>query len=280
MGNKPKYQQEDVLKELYWEQELTLEQIGNKFGVDMTTIRNWMEKHGINRRYSGTLQERFEQYYEIDEGSGCWIWQNEPDERGYGKIWDSDKGGHRMAHRVAFDLYRDEELPEFSPDEQVNHTCHNPACVNPDHLYIGTQKENMQDALNVEAWGDDRPRGSDVGNSKLTEEHVVEIKERCIAGETQKEVAKDYPASHTMVNKIMIGEWWNHVGPDMSEVDYNAPEATGESHGKSKLSPDDVREIRRLSDTGMTYDEIAERVSVGTTAIGQIIRGETWQHVE
>jgi transposase len=211
MGNQtPPYQSEERLRTLYCDEELTIRAIAKRFGISTATVHYWMKKHDIERRYSGTLRERFNQYHEKDANEeGCWLWQNKPDEWGYGTIMDGDRT--RRAHRVAFDLFREEKLPEFSPDEQINHTCHNPACVNPDHLYLGTAKENSQDAVKADAWGDNRKRGSEVETSKLTEEQVREIKQRCQNGETQKDVSQDYPISHAMVNKIMVGKWWQHV---------------------------------------------------------------------
>jgi len=215
MGGIPDYQRENVLRRMYWDDEMTVHAIAEYFDISTATVHYWMEKHGIDRRYSGTLEERFEQYHQKDANDqGCWLWQNAPDQWGYGTIYDPDKPGYRKAHRVAFMLYRDEALPQFSPDNQVNHTCHNPVCVNPDHLYLGTAKDNSQDALEADAWGENRRRGSDVGNSKLTEKQVAEIKRRCNDGETQKAVSEDYPVSHSTVNQIMVGNQWQHVDPD------------------------------------------------------------------
>lgn len=214
MADDRPYRDESVLRQLYQQDELTIREIADKFGISTQTVHRWMKKHDIDRRYSGTLEERFNQYHKKDANEqGCWLWQNQPGSWGYGKIWDADKRGQRMAHRVSFELFREEDLPEFSPDSQINHTCHNKLCVNPDHLYIGTAKQNSQDAIEADAWGDNRKRGSEVGNSKLTEEQVAEIKARCNSGETQKAVSEDYPVSHTMVNKIMTGKWWQHVEP-------------------------------------------------------------------
>jgi len=273
------YKDKETLERLYWDEELTLEEIGDRFGVTASSISYWMQQFDITRRISSPLPQRFERYYEVDGETGCWEWQKFTNECGYGKI--TDNGKPRMAHRVAFELYRDEGLPEFSPDHQINHTCHNPACVNPDHLYIGTAQENTQDAMEIDAWGDNRRRGSEVGTSKLTEDEVVEIKERCLSGESQKDVAEDYGVAHATVNKIMVGEQWQHVGPDVSKADTTPDVRYGESNNRSVLEPDDVREIRRLyNDEGMTYREVADEMGIGKNTVGRIMRGQTWTHVE
>lgn len=213
MGTEPAYQQESELRRLYCSEKHTIREIADRFDISTATVHYWMEKHGIDRRYTGTLRERFEQYHEKNANEqACWLLQNKPDDWGYGTIYDADKPGHRKAHRVAFDLFRDEELPDFSPDAQINHKCDNAACVNPDHLYIGTAADNTQDALEADAWEENRLRGSAIGNSKLSEEQVREIKRRCNNGESQKSVSEDYPVSHSTVNQIMTGNRWTHVG--------------------------------------------------------------------
>lgn len=89
-----------------------------------------------------TLKERFDQYiyYSLD---GCHYWIGAisiyRDIRGH----FSFKGRNNLAHRVAYEIYKGSV-----PDKlQVLHTCDNTICVNPDHLYIGTQKDNMRDMM-------------------------------------------------------------------------------------------------------------------------------------
>lgn len=278
MASESGYKDKETLERLYWDEGLTLREIGKRHGVSASSVSYWMQKFDIARRISSPLPRRFERYYDVNDETGCWEWQKFIDEWGYGRITDGGKS--RMAHRVAFELHRDEELPGFSPDHQINHTCHNPACVNPDHLYIGTAKENMHDAIDVDSWGDNRPRGSKVGNSKLTEDGVVEIKERCLSGESQKDVADDFGVSHATVNKIMVGKQWQHVGPDVSEEDTTPDLQYGKSNNRSVLEPDDVREIRRLyNGEGMSYQKVADEMGVGRNTVGRIIRNETWTHV-
>lgn len=73
-------------------------------------------------------------------GDGCWEWQAFRNEHGYGVFgW---RGRNRLAHRVAWELWHGEE-----PSECILHSCDTPACVRPEHLFEGTQAENLRDMI-------------------------------------------------------------------------------------------------------------------------------------
>lgn len=86
------------------------------------------------------LLARFEKKYEPVTESGCWIWTGSLNEHGYGGF--HLRGKTTKAHRVAWLLYRGE-----FPKLPLLHKCDVPCCVNPAHLFFGTQKDNAQDAI-------------------------------------------------------------------------------------------------------------------------------------
>lgn len=197
------WRDEGALKQLYHDKEMSTLAIGERLGCDGTTVLRWMERHGIERRNREelSLADRF--WEKVDRGGRgeCWEWGGVTS-NGYGQIWVD--GRHRNAHRVAYSLERD------APGElQINHHCDNPTCVNPSHLYRGTQRENMEDKF--ERGRANTQKGDDLPQAKLTSSEVREIKERLKGGESQYEIAEDYPVGQTTISKISIGEVWSHV---------------------------------------------------------------------
>lgn len=91
----------------------------------------------------GRKQNTVEDFYrKINKTDSCWLWMGKPDKDGYGKFTLNKK--RQRAHRISYKLNIG-PIPEDKP--QILHHCDNPPCVRPEHLYAGTNKENMRDKV-------------------------------------------------------------------------------------------------------------------------------------
>jgi hypothetical protein len=133
-------------------------------------------------------RKSFDQRLELDEETGCWNWTGAKTPDGYGNL---KRGGKSIAaHRYAF-----EKLVGPIPSGAcILHSCDNPACCNPDHLRVGSQKENIHDAIE---------RGRFVApRQKLTLAQVDEIR---VTGATNRELAERLGVHHTTIRDVRNG---------------------------------------------------------------------------
>ncbi len=115
-----------------------------------------------------SLEEKFWEKVEKHDSDGCWVWIGSMKNR-YGSMFDGEKcvPAHKLSWRIRHGKYPPEKT-------MVLHKCDNPLCVNPNHLFIGTQQDNMDDMISK---GRHRyPIGEKVHTSKLKESDVIEIR--------------------------------------------------------------------------------------------------------
>lgn len=135
----------------------------------------------------------------IDAETGCWNWTAGKFPDGYGQFVEINRS--RGAHRVSYELHCG-AIPERMC---VCHRCDNRACINPDHLFLGTNSENMAD---MTAKGR-QARGTSNARAKLTEADVLAI--RSASGITQQKLAKQYGVGQILISRIRRGKLWAHL---------------------------------------------------------------------
>lgn len=186
---------------------------------------------------SKSIHERMAEKIKVSDsrqygGTFCQEWQANKHKFGYGVIWF--EGKNRQAHRLSFAINNGKTLDEIQ-DVCVLHKCDNPSCVNPKHLFSGSNLDNMQDkvAKGRQSKGDthgarihpeSRPRGNKHyaksrpellpqgernGSAKLTWSKVDEIRAKYAAKiANQPQLAKEYGVHQTVISEIVRIEKW------------------------------------------------------------------------
>lgn len=145
-----------------------------------------------------TLVRRFWNKVDVRGEDDCWVWAASLDSDGYGQIGCKEiQSNPCKAHRLSW-FFAYGEHPE--PGLLVCHSCDTRSCVNPKHLFLGTPKDNSQDAAKKMRF-----------RNKLTPEQVREIRARREAGETLSGIAKDYGIGRQSVFDIHSRHTWSHV---------------------------------------------------------------------
>lgn len=133
--------------------------------------------------------------------SGCWIWLGGTRRKGYGIV--NINGKSQQAHRASYQI----SVGEIPQGLCVCHTCDNPPCVNPKHLFIGTHAENRRNA----ATKGRLPRGENHSQAKLLKEDVIAIVKLLALGKSHSVIGKRFEVSAAMIGHINRRENWVHI---------------------------------------------------------------------
>ena len=171
--------------------------------MDQVKIETERTVLGVN---VDSFEERFWSKVDKDGANGCWNWTAYKDPQGYGRIGINKSS--LLSHRVSYAIYHG----DIENGLHVCHTCDNRACTNPDHLFLGTNQDNMDDMTAK----DRQAKGEGNGMAKLTAVKVLEIKRLLAGGVTQEVIASVYALSQQGVSLIKTGRRWAHVTADTS----------------------------------------------------------------
>lgn len=198
----------------------------------------------------------------------CWIWTAGQDKDGYGRFTPYP-GCTVGSHRFSYEYF----YGPIPPRMLICHTCDTPSCVNPLHLFCGTNVDNLQDM----SYKDRSTYGEKSANAKLTESDIHDILTGIENGiyNIIAEISTKYSLSSVALRRILCRETWvrttNQYAPQRLEnIRYRVFNLGG-----SSLNKDDVNQIRILVQSGMKIKDIAAQFNVDRKTIYNIKTGRT-----
>jgi len=153
-----------------------------------------------------TREERYRAKVIVND-EGCWDWTGTRSDFGYGLLFTGPRGASRgeAAHRISWEIH----VGPIPNGLNVLHHCDNPPCTRPDHLFLGTQADNVRDR---DRKGRQRSlHGEAVPNSKLTSDQVVRMRHRRAEGAKLRELEIEFGVTKGIISAICRRKLWKHV---------------------------------------------------------------------
>lgn len=238
-------------------------------GFDISLDHHWIKVyhcHGMLSTLDDATKDAF--WSKVDKSGGpgaCWPWTAGKNHSGHGLV--KLEGRTQIASRVAFQLSTGRPLTTHAC---VLHRCgevlggkDNPACCNPDHLYLGTPADNLKDAY---LRGNKvSKRGQDSHFAKLNESHAREVFRLLEEGKLSfADIAYRFGISESAISHIYHGDNWAHIRPvTFQQVKRKRTTA---------LSHDTILKIQELYRGGMSQGDIAKKYGMAQSCISRYVR--------
>ena len=221
--------------------------------------------------YSKTDPPEVRFWAKVQKGNNpddCWNWTGGITGAGYGAMMIDYK--NVSAHRFSYELH-------FGPIPEgmfICHKCDNPSCSNPDHLFLGTPQDNVDDMISKDRQVITTPptfHGEDHPNAVLTWDQVNEMRRLYATGKYPAyELAERYQVTKATVGYIIHWQTWR-------KDDSPPPQYPG----REKLTESDVRAIRSAYASGNVLQrELAEKYNVARSLISQVVNRNRWAHID
>lgn len=153
-----------------------------------------------------TFEQRFWRNVQRGKVNECWPWKGKSNIRGYGVLGRGNRNeGKVLAHRASWEIHHKQVLDKSDGREAiVLHTCDTPGCVNPKHLRLGTQSDNMRDMVQKKRMHRNQPEGENHGNAIFTEKDVRYIKR---SKKSNAELAREFDVNRANIWYIRNKGW-------------------------------------------------------------------------
>ena len=168
--------------------------------VDATVSCGCLQKESTR----GYMNDKDRFMSKVKKTESCWEWQGSTLSK-YGQFSVTNaEGSHKnvRAHRYSYELFVGKV-----GDNIVCHDCDNPSCVNPDHLFLGSQKDNIEDKMKKNR----QAKGSSIGTSILTEGDIPNVRKQLFAGKSLQYIADRYEVTKQCIWNVKHGKTWRHI---------------------------------------------------------------------
>lgn len=225
----------------------------------------WADK-GLHIATLGARKNTVADFWKkVERGTGCWNWTKGKDDDGYGVF--SWQGNLIKAHRFSWELYHRRSVPDGLC---VLHTCDNPSCVRPTHLFVGTQADNGKDR-------DQKGRG--LAGTKQSPQHVINRMQSRL-----KNGKKYSPETIAKMSLAKIGKRASdETRKKMSDMRQGVPRPgligvlAGERNPRAVLTRDDVARMRELYQGGRSKQSLSVEFGIGWSQVARIVNGKSWK---